>query len=464
MALRRNVDMVDGKLLPNILLYALPLIATGLLQLLYNAADMIVVARWAGGTALAAVGSNGPLVNLIINVFLGLSVGASVAVSQYYGAGDHKGVHQVVHTAMAISAVSGVFTMIVGVLISRQALVWMDTPADVIDQATLYLRIYFLGMPAAMVYNFGAAILRAVGDTKRPLYILALSGVINVVLNLVLVIVFHLGVAGVAIATTVSQIVSAVLVVLCLVRSHGSYHFAFRALRIYKDKLLLMMRHGIPAGLQSTVFSASNLIIQSSINSFGAAAMAGSSAAANLEGLVYIAMNAMHHTCLAFTGQNVGARRPDRLGRVFWTCMGLVTVIGLVMGMLVWLFGEPLLMLYTATGGADMTVPPEEIVRNGMVRLSIISTTYFLCGIMEVLVGAMRGMGSPWAPMVVSILGVCGVRIAWIFTVFTFLFHSLESLYLSYTVSWLFTAAVHFICYLRVRKRTVRRLQEEIPI
>lgn len=456
---RRTVDMVDGPLLPGIILYALPLIATGLLQLLYNAADMIVVARWAGGTALAAVGSNGPLINLIINVFIGLSVGASVVVSRSFGANDGQNVHESVHCAMAVSLASGVITMVIGLLISRQALMWMGTPADVIEQATVYLRIYFLGMPACMVYNFGAAILRAVGDTRRPLYILALSGLINVGLNLLLVIVFRWDVAGVATATTVSQIFSAVMVVLCLVRAEGSYRYEIRKTRFYKEKFLQMLRHGIPAGIQGSIFSLSNIIIQSSVNSFGSAAMSGNSAAGNLEGLVYVAMNAMYQTCLTFTAQNVGARRPQRLRRIFLLCIVLVTVIGLVMGGAVYLFGEPLLTLYTAASGTDTSISSEEILHYGMLRLSFIVTVYFLCGIMEVLTGAMRGMGSPWLPMLVSVVGVCGIRITWIFTVFRFVDHSLESLYFSYPFSWFVTSAIHAVCYCFTYRKLVRRLQ-----
>ncbi|MBO5796924.1 MAG: MATE family efflux transporter [Clostridia bacterium] len=454
--------MVEGPLLPGIFLYALPLIATGLLQLLYNAADMIVVARWAGGTALAAVGSNGPLINLIVNVFMGLSVGASVVVSRAFGAGNRKDVHESVHCAMAVSVVSGAVTMAVGLLIARQALVWMGTPADVIDQSTLYLRIYFLGMPAAMVYNFGAAILRAVGDTKRPLYILTLSGLINVILNLILVIGFHWDVAGVATATTVSQIFSAVMVVLCLLKSEDSYRYEIRKTRFYKDKFLQMLRHGIPAGIQGSIFSLSNIIIQSSVNSFGSAAVAGNAASGNLEGLVYVAMNAFHHTSLSFTSQNVGAKKPERLRRIFLLCLLLVTLVGLVLGWVIYLFGEPLLGLYTATSSADSSISTKDILHFGMLRMSIIATTYFLCGIMEVLVGAMRGMGAPWMPMLVSIGGVCGVRILWIFTVFELVDRSLTCLYLSYPISWIVTVAVHAICYYFTHKNLVRKMKDTV--
>lgn len=447
--------MCEGSLLKNILLYAAPLIATGLLQLLYNAADMIVVARWAGGTALAAVGSNGPLINLIVNVFVGLSVGASVIISRFYGAGDKRNLHESVHSAMGLSIICGLITMVVGVLVARPALGLMSTPYDVIDQATLYLRIYFLGMPALMVYNFGAAILRAVGDTKRPLYILFVSGAVNVILNLVLVIGFHWDVAGVATATTVSQIVSAVCVVVCLMKTNDSYKYEIRKTRIYKDKFTAMLRHGIPAGIQGSIFSLSNIVIQSSVNSFGSAVMSGNSAALNVEGLVYVAMNALHHTCLAFTSQNIGAGKTERLPKIFRTCMLLVIVVGLVAGWTIYIFGEQILSLYTAASTVESTVSAEEILHYGVRRLGVISTSYFLCGIMDVLVGALRGMGSPWMPMIVSIVGVCGVRILWIFTIFRFVYHTPESLYFSYTISWIVTAAVHYICYRKVRKKYV---------
>jgi len=445
--------MCEGPLLKNILLYALPLLATGLLQLLYNAADMIVVARFAGGTALAAVGSNGPLVNFIVNVFVGLSVGASVIISRFYGAKDSRNLHESVHTAMGVSLICGVITMTIGLLISRQALQLMSTPYDVIDQATVYLRIYFMGMPAFMVYNFGAAILRAVGDTKRPLYILLASGFINIALNLVLVIRFQMDVAGVAIATTVSQVVSAVCVVACLMRTNDDYKFEIKRIRIYKDKFIAMLRHGIPAGVQGSIFSLSNIIVQSSVNSFGSAVMSGNSAAANVEGFVYVAMNAMHHTCLAFTAQNIGAGNYDRLKKIFRTCMILVVVIGIILGWTVFLCGEELLALYTANTSVESTVTPAQIIKHGMVRLGYICTCYFICGVMDVLVGALRGMGCPLMPMIVSIVGVCGVRILWIFTVFAFVYHSPESLYLSYAVSWFVTSLIHYICYLKVKKK-----------
>ena len=460
--MQRNVDMCNGRLLPNIIKYAIPLMLTGLLQLLYNAADVIVVAKWAGGTALAAVGSNGSLINLIVNVFVGLSVGATVAVSHYYGAGDKEQVSQSVHTAMSLSLLCGIATAVIGTLVARPALELMNSPAEVIDQATLYLRIYFLGTPFAMIYNFGAAILRAVGDTKRPLYILTLSGLINVGLNLLLVIVFRLDVAGVAIATSVSQLFSAVMVVICLMRSFDCYRLELKKLRIVKDKLLLILRHGIPAGVQSSIFSISNIILQSSINGFGAAATAGSAAAVNLEGFAYIAMNAMQHATLAFIGQNIGAKQPKRLGRILVVCLLCVTVIGVALDALLLLFREPLLSLYTATSSVESAVSPADVMRYGISRIMMIVPLYFTCGIMDVLGGALRGMGASMAPTLISILGVCGIRIAWVYTVFPWFGHTYELLFLSYPLSWIATAMAQGICLLFVYRKTVRRLQQEI--
>lgn len=449
---RQTVDMCNGSILKNIVLYAVPLMLSGLLQLLYNAADIIVVAKWAGGTALAAVGSNGSLINFIVNVFVGVSVGASVVVSRYYGAGDKRNLQESVHTAMALSLICGVVTLLIGVFVARPALTWMATPPDVIDQAALYLRIYFLGMPAFMLYNFGASILRAVGDTNRPFIILTVSGLVNVALNLVLVIGFHLDVAGVAIATTVSQIISAVWVVICLMRTTDDYRFEIRKLKIHRTKLNAMLRNGIPAGVQGSIFSISNILIQSSVNSFGSAVVSGNAASANIEGFVYVAMNAMHHACLAFMSQNIGAGKTDRLPKIFRTCIITVSIIGIVIGGAVCIFGEQILTLYTAASGADTSIAPAEIIHYGMRRLLTICSVYFVCGIMDVIVGALRGMGSPWMPMIVSIVGVCGVRITWIFTVFKF-YHTPESLYISYLISWIITAAAQYVCYLKAKKR-----------
>lgn len=364
-----EMDMCSGALLPKILLYSLPLMLSGILQLLFNAADIVVVGRFAGNDALAAVGSTSSLINLLVNVFMGLSVGTNVMVAHFYGAGQKRELEEMVHTAILTSLVSGVILIFVGLALSRPALLLMDTPENVIDQAVLYIRIYFVGMPVMMLYNFGSAVLRAVGDTRRPLYFLLIAGVVNVILNLFFVISLSMGVAGVALATVISQGISAALVLLCLMRSQGDYQVSLKKLRIVKDKMIKMVKIGLPAGLQGALFSVSNVLIQSSVNSFGSIAMAGNTAAQNLEGFVYTAMNSLHQTCISFTGQNYGARQYKRMGRILLICLGCVIVVGVVMGNGVYLAGDVLLKLYS---------PDEEVIQYGVLRLLYICTTYAL--------------------------------------------------------------------------------------
>lgn len=439
--LKRNsheIDMCSGPLFMKIVVFSLPLMMSGLLQLLYNAADIIVVGRFTGPTALAAVGSTGSLTNLIISLFMGLSVGSSVAVAQYYGAGDYHHVSEVVHTSIATSIVTSIVVSIFGISMAEKLLIAMGTPPDVLGQATLYLRIYFAGMPASMLYNYGSSILRAVGDTRRPLLYLTVSGIVNVVLNLVFVIFFHMGVAGVAIATVISQVLSAVLVMICLVQFNGPIKLDLRSVRFHKDKLLQLIKIGLPAGLQGSIFSLSNVLIQSSVNSFGSAVMAGNSAAQNIEGFIYVAMNTIYHTALTFTGQNVGAREYKRVRRVFWICSMLVAVIGIILGFTALAGGNFLLGIYVP----DNT----EVIGYGMIRMMIICSTYFLCGLMDTFVGMLRGMGESLTPMLVSIIGVCGFRIVWIYTAFA-QHRELKTLYYSYPISWLATALIHMVCY-----------------
>ncbi len=445
---KHEVDMLHGPLYKNLIVYTMPLLLSGILQLLYNAADVVVVGRWGSSQSLAAVGSCGALMNLMINLFLGLSVGTSVIVAQRLGAGKYDLVSRAVQTAIIISAIGGVVIGAAGFGFSRTALELMDSPHDVIELATVYLRICMLGVPAVMVYNFGAAVLRAAGDTKRPLYFLAVSGAVNVILNLIFVIGFHMDVAGVALATIISQYMSAVLVVLCLVRSHTCYRFDPRKFKVSGHDLLEMVRIGLPAGLQGTLFSFSNVIIQSTVNSFGSVVMAGNSAASNLEGFIYTAMNSLYHAALTFTGQNYGARQYSRTKQVLLRCVVLVCIVGIAMGGVLWLFHEPLLAIY-APGEAD-------VIAAGTVRCSIIALTYFFCGIMDVMVGGLRGLGYSVMPMIVSLLGACGLRIVWIFAIFP-LNPTLEFMYTSYPVSWVLTAATHVICYLIV----VRKLPKD---
>lgn len=439
----KKIDMPQGPMFTKLVLFSLPLMASGMLQLLFNAADVIVVGRFAGEQSLAAVGSTGSLVTLIVNLFVGLASGTGAVIARYYGSRDDDSVRKCVHTAVLISLMAGVFLSLFGFFVSRPLLHLMGSPEDVIDKASLYLKIYFLGMPAQMFYNFGAAVLRAVGDTRRPLYFLTAAGVLNVGLNLVLVLVFHMDVAGVAIATVVSQVVSAVLVLLCLLKTDDCIHLDLRCLRIHTKQLKDMLRIGLPAGLQSTMFSISNVLIQSTINSFGSLVMAGNAAASNLEGFVYTAMNSMHHTATTFAAQNYGAGQYRRLPKVLGQSLILVTGVGIVLGGACLLFSNSLLGIYTDSAVA---------VGFGVVRLRVFST-YFLCGIMEVIAGQLRGVGYSVTPMISSLVFACFFRVGWVLWVVNPLrpvvgeVNALTLLYISYPVSWILTFTSHFITY-----------------
>lgn len=446
-----EVDMCRGPLLGKILIFAFPLMLSGILQLLFNAADIVVVGRFAGSQALAAVGSTGALINLIINVFIGLSVGANVLVARYYGAGEKEQVSQAVHTSVLLSLLCGVVLIAAGVLLARPLLELMGTPDDVIDMSATYMRIYFCGMPVVMLYNFGAAILRSVGDTKRPLYFLIVAGLINVVLNLFFVIVCGMDVDGVALATVISQVVSAGLILLCLMRMEGPCHLDLHKLHIYKDKMWQIVRVGLPAGLQGCIFSISNVLIQSSVNSFGSVAMAGNTAASNIEGFVYNGMNAIYQTALSFTSQNYGARQYHRISRVMRLCLALVTAVGLGLGLTAVLLHNQLLGIYSSD---------PQVIAYGTMRMRFVATLYFLCGIMDVMAGVMRGMGYSILPMIVSLTGACGLRILWIFTLFA-ANRTLSMLYVSYPVSWFITALAHLGCYFWVRRKMPR---EDAPL
>lgn len=440
-----EVDMLHGPLLGKILLFALPLMMSSILQLLFNAADVVVVGQYAGDESLAAVGSTSSLINLLTNLFIGLSVGANVMVAHYFGSGEKDKISETIHTSIVVSFLCGLFLTALGALAATTLLRWMSSPEDVIGLATIYLRIYFIGMPAMMLYNFGSSILRAAGDTRRPLYYLSISGVINVALNLLFVIRFSMGVAGVAIATIVSQYISATLIIRCLMREEGELHLSLRNLHINRGILLRILRIGLPAGIQGTVFSLSNVVIQSSINSFGKTVMAGSAAAANLEGFVYVAMNSLHQTALTFVGQNYGAGQKKRLLKVLYLCQGAVFVIGMLLGNLATFFGHALLRIYSNR---------EAVIEAGMVRLNYICRFYALCGMMDVMVGALRGIGSSVVPMIVSLLGACGLRLLWIATVFQQI-HTMPMLYLSYIVSWALTAVVHVLCFVWLYRKRV---------
>ena len=443
-----SIDMTHGPLLGKMLRFALPLMLSSILQLLFNAADVIVVGRFAGNTALAAVGSTGALINLLVNLFIGLSIGSNVVVARYVGANDWEDAHEAVHTSVLLSLIGGCALVVIGLVLAKPLLSLMGTPEDVLDLAAVYMRIFFCGMPLNMLYNFGSAILRSTGDTKRPLYFLMIAGAINVVLNLFFVIVLHMSVAGVALATIISQAVSALLITGCLLRDEGICHLDLKKLKIYPDKLKEMVRIGLPAGLQGCVFSISNVLIQSSVNSFGSIAMAGNTSAANIEGFIYVSMNAMYQTALSFAGQNMGAKEYGRLKKITFLSMATVAVIGFTVGMAAYFFGKELLGIYSSD---------PEVIRYGLIRVGIIFPTYFLCGMMDVMVGNLRGLGYSFLPMCISLTGACGLRVLWIFTIFR-AHHSLEWLYYSYPISWALTASMHIICYIIVRRKLDKKL------
>ena len=442
-----EMDMCNGPVLKKILIFSIPLMLSGVLQLLFNAADIIVVGRFAGSQSLAAVGSTTALINLLINIFIGLSVGANVVVARAYGGRRDKDVSEAVHTAIAVSIVSGVILIVMGFVFSKLMLELMGTPDDVIDKAVLYMRIYFAGMPVVMLYNFGSAILRAVGDTRRPLYFLTIAGVVNIVLNLFFVIVMNLDVAGVALATVLSQCISAGLVLRCLAKSEGGLKLELSKIKIHRKKMFQIFKIGLPAGMQGAIFSVSNVLIQSSVNSFGSIAMAGNAASANIEGFVYNAMNAVYQTNLSFTSQNIGGKKYTRVNKILFTCLGTVTAVGMILGFGAYAIGEELLRIYS-------TDP--EVIRYGMLRMSIIATTYFTCGWMDTLVGSLRGIGYSVLPMIVSLTGACGLRILWIFTIFAQQ-KTLTSLYISYPVSWVITASVHMLCYFLIKRKMPKK-------
>lgn len=446
-----EIDMCSGGILKKMLLFAVPLMLSSILQLLFNAADVVVVGKFAGDNSLAAVGSTTALINLLTNLFLGLSVGANVTAARFYGSKSNNELSKTVHTAISLSAISGFILTVIGLLFAKQILVLMQTPPEVCDLASIYMRIYFAGMIPNMIYNFGSAILRSVGDTKRPLYYLFIAGIINVILNLLFVIVFRMDVAGVALATIISQTISAVLIIRCLMKETGGIQFSFKKLHIDKKILVVILRIGLPAGFQGVIFALSNVVIQSSINIFGKTVIAGNSAAANIEGFVYMAMNAFHQATISFVSQNYGAGYHKRINRIFLTALCCVATVGLVFGNSVVLFGEPLLGIYSDS---------QPVIEAGMIRLLMICSPYALCGIMDVTVGLLRGIGYSIIPTIVSLIGVCGLRLVWIATIFQIPeYHTVESIYISYTITWAITILANVICFLCVRKRAYSKVK-----
>ena len=445
-----EIDMCHGPILSRMLRFSIPLMCSSVLQLLFNAADIVVVGRWAGDNSLAAVGSNTALISLLTNLFIGLAVGANTLAAKSFGARNREELHRVVHTSILLSLLSGLLLTVVGVLGARTILIWMQTPDNVLDLAALYLRIYFIGMPATMVYNFGAALLRAEGDTQRPLYFLSLAGVVNIVLNLFFVIVCHLDVAGVAIATVISQCISASLVLRCMVKDTGPLHLNLRQLCLHSHTMRQILQIGLPAGFQGILFSLSNVVIQSSVNTFGEVIMAGNTAAANIEQFVYVSMNAMYQATISFVSQNYGAGNYHRIRKIVIRAQICVLVVGLVLGNLATLGGRVLLSIYTSSPA---------VIDAGIDRLQICCATYAICGMMDVMVGGLRGIGYSVMPMLVSLVGACGLRLVWIATIFQLpQLHTIQVLYWSYPVSWIITFGIHVLCFLWAMRRVKRRL------
>lgn len=444
--------MCNGTLMDKLISFSLSLMLSGILQLLFNAVDIIVVGRFTGRQALAAVGSTTALINIFTNLFIGISLGANVLAARFYASGKEKEMSETVHTSITLALISGLVMALAGVLLARFALNLMGTPNDVIDQSVLYMRIYFLGMPFFMLYNYGAAILRAVGDTKRPLFFLVISGMTNAVLNLVLVIVFHMGVAGVAIGTIVSQLISSILVLRCLYTSNTSYRLYFSKLGIKTQYLKQIFQVGIPAGIQSTVINLSNALLQSSVNSFGSVAMAGYTAANNIFGFLYMSVNAVTQSCMSFTSQNYGVKKLKRMDRVLLDCMILSVGVTLTLGCGAYFFGPELLKIYTSDA---------DVIRCGVEVLAFTTVPYFCCGIMDLLPGALRGMGYSGVPMILSIIGTVGTRIVWIFGLFP-AHRSLSFLFISYPVSWILTILMQAVCFCFVRKHVHQSVNRDL--
>ena len=448
---RYSKSMLSGPLLPNIISYTIPIILTSLLQLLFNAADLVVVGRFRGSLSVAAVSATGALINLIVNLFIGLSVGAGVAVAHGLGSREDDVVHKTVHTALPTAIAGGAIVTVIGITLCESFLRLMDTPENVLPLSSLYMNIYFGGMIFTMVYNFCASILRAAGDTRSPLIFLAISGVLNVILNVIFVVFFHMNVEGVAIATVVSQALSAVLVVLALMRRQDACKLYLKKIRFYKPQLLKMIRIGLPAGIQGSLFSISNVIIQSSVNSFGDVLMSGNGAASSIEGFIYVIFNAFHQTAVNFIGQNAGAGQYKRVKKVLGICLASAAIITLVVSFAAYGFGPQLLSIY-------ITDSPQAI-EYGMIRLAYFALPYFLCALMDVTTGALRGMGASVTPMLISVLGVCGIRILWIYTIFQVpQYHTPQCLYASYPISWAITFACHLTAFFLVYRKRVKHL------
>ncbi len=453
MAAKHEIDMSRGSILKNLIRFAIPVMLASILQLLYNAADLVVVSNFASGDAMASVGATSSLYNLLTNVFIGISLGTSVIVAKRYGAMDTAGLFKAVHTSMAFSGVVGIVAMAIGLLFAKPLLVLMDTPAGpVLDGASLYMTIIFIGVPASVVYNFGAAVLRSVGDTKRPLYILTISGAVNVILNLIFVIGFKMSVDGVAWATVISNYFSMFMIIYALRGADGAYRLHFKELRFYKNELLEILKIGVPSGVQSSVFSLSNSVIQSAINSFGGAAIKGGAAAASIEGFVYTSMNSFYQATLTCVGQNYGAKNEKRIKKTLFISLACVTVVGFGLGMLTVIFKNPLLSIYIKNDA--------EAIAFGAARVTVVGMTYFLCGMMECFTGVLRGFGYSTITAINSLVGTCGFRILWVAFALP-LNRTMYMLFYCWPLSWILIILMHLVTYLIVRKRAFRRMYEQ---
>ena len=451
---RKNsgMDMLRGSLSGNIIRFALPLAGSSMLQQLFNAADTAIVGRFDGRQALAAVGSNTMVISLFVNMFVGLSIGANVVIAKYVGQRQEEKIKKSVHTVMFLAVLSGLFLLVFGQMTAEKILTLMQTPEDVMAQAVLYLKIYCLGMPFMMVYNFGAAVLRCKGDTRCPLYALILSGILNVGLNLLFVVAFKMGVAGVGIATVIANGVSGSFVCCFLMQEKGSMHLSVKAMQLDKKYLKEVLQVGIPAGIQSTVINLSNALLQSSVNSFGSVAMAGYTAANNIFGFLYMSVNAVTQSCMSFTSQNYGVKKLKRMDRVLLDCMILSVGVTLTLGCGAYFFGPELLKIYTSDA---------DVIRCGVEVLAFTTVPYFCCGIMDLLPGALRGMGYSGVPMILSIIGTVGTRIVWIFGLFP-AHRSLSFLFISYPVSWILTILMQAVCFCFVRKHVHQSMNRDL--
>ena len=453
MANSYEMDMCNGPIVKKMLAFTIPLMFSSILQLLFNAADIIVVGNFVGDNAIAAVGANTAIIALLTNLFTGLAIGANVVAAKCFGAKKDEELKNTVQTSMLLSIFSGIILTVVGVAGARVILVMMETSVEYLDQAVIYLRIYFGGITAMMVYNFGSALLRAVGDTKRPLYYLFAAGVINVALNLVFVLVFKMGVAGVALATIISETVSAALVVRCLITEQGAIRLVLKNIKFDMGKFAAITRVGLPAGFQGVVFALSNVVIQSSVNLFGATVVAGNTAASNIEGFVYFGMNSFYQTTISFTSQNYGARKYGRINKIVLTGEVCAIIVGIVMGGSALLFGRNLLGIYSKSPA---------VIEAGMTRMVIIMTTYYLCGMMDVMVGGLRGIGYSVLPMVVSMIGACGLRLVWIATVFQIdRLHTVDTIYISYPITWFITFSVHLVCFIVLKRKLDKKVKQD---